>query len=67
MKRSNIHALKIPEREERDNGAETMSEEIITRNFMKVMKDIKLCTSSGTMNHRQDKYKENPHYLGSSE
>lgn len=48
MKRSNIHALKIPEREEiipgrereeRDNGAETMSKEIITSDFMKVMED----------------------------
>lgn len=39
MKRSNIHALKIPEREERDNGAETMSKEIITRDFVKVMED----------------------------
>lgn len=42
MKRSNICALKIPGREERHNGAETMSEEIITRDFMKVMEDIKL-------------------------
>lgn len=42
VKRSNIRALKIPGREERQNGAETMSEEIITRDFMKVMEDIKL-------------------------
>lgn len=42
VKRFNIYALGIPEREERDNGAETISKEIITRSFMKVMKDIKL-------------------------
>lgn len=40
MKRSNICALKIPGREERHNGAETMSEEIITRDFMKVMRTL---------------------------
>lgn len=30
------------QKERRDNGAETISKKIITRNFMKVMKDIKL-------------------------
>lgn len=39
---SNIYSLGVPEREEGGNGTQTVSEEITARNFVEVMKDMKL-------------------------
>lgn len=39
VKRANIHVIRVPEEEERENGAEAISEEIMIEDFLKLIKD----------------------------
>lgn len=41
MKKTNISAIGVPGREERENGTEAIPEEIITENIPKLIKEIK--------------------------
>lgn len=42
MKASNINLIRVPERENRENGKQTFIEEITTDNFAKLIKDVNL-------------------------
>lgn len=41
MKKTNVSAIGVPGREERENGTEAIPEEIITENIPKLIKEIK--------------------------
>ena len=58
MKRNNIRIITIPEGEEKEQGIETLSDKIMTDNFMNLKRGKKHTSSGSTEGPNQNEPKE---------
>lgn len=64
MKRKNIHAIGVLEEEEIDNSTEAICEEIMTKNFPKLKKDIESQIQENIASSRKSTKKVTPwHFI----